>query len=101
MPIGVHLRSSAAHKLMKPCIYFLLACSLARAQNPVPQDPVEGIVKLFETYRIVMLGEMHESRQQYDLLRKLIAAPQFAGRVNDIVLEFGNAKYQDIVDRYI
>lgn len=39
--------------------------------------------------------------KQYDLLGKLVAAPGFADRVNDIVLEFGNAKYQDVVDRYI
>ena len=26
------------------------------AQTPAPQDPIDGIVKLFETYRIVMLG---------------------------------------------
>ncbi len=86
---------------LKQSIWFLSMCSLGHAQNPAPQDPVQGIVKLFETYRIVMLGEFHESRQQYDLLRKLVAAPEFAERVNDIVLEFGNSRYQDVVDRYI
>ena len=74
----------------------ILICSLARAQ-----DPVQGIVKLFETYRIVMFGEIHECRQEYDLLRKLVNAPGFSERVNDIVVEFGNARYQDVVDRYI
>jgi hypothetical protein len=71
------------------------------AQTPAPQDPVDGIVKLFDTYRIVMLGEIHACRQQYDLLDRLVAAPGFAERVNDIVVEFGNARYQNIVDRYI
>lgn len=86
---------------MRYVLWFLLLCPLVRAQNPTPRDPVQGIVKLFETYRIVMLGEIHECRQEYDLLSKLVAAPGFADRVNDIVLEFGNAKYQDVVDRYI
>ena len=81
------------------CLLFL--CSLSRAQDPAPQDPVRGIVKLFDTYRIVMLGEIHECRQQYDLLGKLIADPGFSERVNEIVVEFGNARYQDVVDRYI
>jgi hypothetical protein len=80
---------------MKRTIWLLLICSLASAQ-----DPVQGILKLFETYRIVMFGEMHECRQEYDLLRKLVRAPEFAERVNDIVIEFGNARYQDVVDRY-
>jgi hypothetical protein len=86
---------------MRYGIWLILMCSLGRAQNPVPQDPVQGIVTLFDTYRIVMLGEIHECRQEYDLLRKLIATPGFAERVNDIVLEFGNARYQEVVDRYI
>ena len=43
---------------MRYAMGLLLVCSLGRAQNPAPQDPVQGIVKLFETYRIVMLGEI-------------------------------------------
>jgi hypothetical protein len=82
-------------------IGLILMCSLLRAQNPKPQDPIQGIVELFDTYRIVMLGEIHECRQEHELLRKLIAAPGFSERVNDIVMEFGNARYQDVVDRYI
>jgi len=79
----------------------VLMCSLAPAQGPIAQDPVQAIIRLFDTYRIVMLGEIHECRQEHDLLRKLIATPGFAERVNDIVMEFGNARYQDVVDRYI
>ncbi len=85
---------------MKRAIWLFLACALAITPNPVPQDPVKGIVNLFGTYRIVMLGEIHECRQQYDLLSKLIATPGFSERVNDIVVELGNAKYQQLVDRY-
>jgi hypothetical protein len=48
-----------------------------------------------------MLGEMHESRQEWEVINKLVAAPGFAERVNDIVMEFGNARYQDVVDRYV
>jgi hypothetical protein len=73
----------------------------AAAQTVLPTDPVRGIVQLFDTYRIVMFGEIHECRQEYDLLYKLVAAPGFAERVNDIVVEFGNARYQSVVDRYI
>lgn len=79
----------------------LFICSSGFAQDQSPQDPVQGIVKLFDTYRIVMLGEIHESRQEYELLRRLVGAPGFTERVNDVVLEFGNAKYQELVDRYI
>jgi hypothetical protein len=70
-------------------------------QNLAAQDPVAGIAKLFDTYRIVMLGEIHECRQEYDVLSKLVATPAFSERVNDIVMEFGNARYQDVIDRYV
>jgi hypothetical protein len=79
-----------------PHWWLFLICSLAHGQ-----DPVQGILKLFETYRIVMFGEIHECRQEYELLRRLVGAPGFGERVNDIVMEFGNARYQDVVDRYI
>jgi hypothetical protein len=81
---------------MRPLLLVLFLSSPALAQ-----DPVQGIIALFDTYRIVMLGEIHESKQEYDLLRKLVATPGFSDRVNDIVMEFGNARYQDVVDRYI
>jgi hypothetical protein len=81
---------------MRPLLLVLFLSSAALAQ-----DPVQGIITLFDTYRIVMLGEIHESKQEYDLLRKLVATPGFSDRVNDIVMEFGNARYQDVVDRYI
>jgi hypothetical protein len=47
-----------------------------------------------------MFGEIHECRQQWDLFRRLVTDPGFAARVNDIVMEFGNARFQDVVDRY-
>lgn len=86
---------------MRYGIWLMLLSSLGRAQAPMPQEPVQGIIRLFDTYRIVMLGEIHGCRQEHDLFRKLIAAPGFAERVNDIVMEFGNARYQEVVDRYI
>ena len=86
---------------MRRILWVLLMASTAFAQAPQVQDPVQGIVKLFDTYRIVMFGEMHECRQQWNLLRRLVEAPSFTARVNDIVLEFGNARFQDVVDRYI
>jgi hypothetical protein len=79
---------------MRYGVWILLVCSFGRAQNPMPQEAGQGIIKLFDTYRIVMPREIHECRQEYDLMRKLIAGPGFAARVNDIVMEFGNARYR-------
>jgi hypothetical protein len=95
------LTTNWRHAVIVLLLFWLPITLTVGAQTPAPQDPIDSIVKLFDTYRIVMLGEIHACRQQYDLLDRLVAAPGFAERVNDIVVEFGNARYQNIVDRYI
>src|SRR5262249_2570363 len=80
-----------------------LANSIAAAQAPVPaaREPVAEIIRLFDQYRIVMLGEIHGSVQFDNLLKKLVSTAAFSDRVSDIVVEMGNARYQDVLDRYI
>ena len=48
-----------------------------------------------------MLGEIHWNKQEYEWLRSLVANDEFADRVDDVVMEFGNSLYQKSVDRYI
>jgi len=48
-----------------------------------------------------MFGEAHGCKQEYEWLRDLVRTPEFADRVDDIVVEFGNSLYQQSVDRYI
>jgi hypothetical protein len=48
-----------------------------------------------------MLGEIHNNKQEYEWLQSLVANPEFADRVDDIVMELGNSLYQKSVDRYI
>ena len=70
-----------------------------RAQGE--QDPVTAILQLFEQHSIVLFGEVHGCVQEHALLKKLVTSPEFAARVNDIVIETGNSLYQDVLDRYI
>ena len=48
-----------------------------------------------------MLGEIHGSIQFDDLLKRLVSAAEFRERVNDVVIEMGNARHQDVLDRYV
>jgi hypothetical protein len=66
-----------------------------------PQEAVGAILKLFDSYRIVMLGEAHLCIQEHDLFKALAGSPDFAGRVNDVVIESANSLYQPTLDRYI
>jgi hypothetical protein len=48
-----------------------------------------------------MLGEIHNNKQEYEWLYSLLSNPEFADRVDDVVVELGNSLYQKSVDRYI
>ena len=79
----------------------LLIPHQTQAHPPKPEDATSAMIKLFDTHDIVMFGEVHGSEQEYAWLCKLVSNPEFADRVDDIVVEFGNSLYQKTVDRYI
>ena len=67
-----------------------------------PVDPVDGILRAFETHRVVALAEGNHGNEQGHAFRvALISDPRFAALVDDIVVEFGNARYQDVIDRFV
>ena len=67
-----------------------------------PEEPVRAILAAFASHDIVALDEgRHGNEQGHELRLKLIRHPSFARNVNDIVVEFGSARYQTLMDRYI
>lgn len=91
---------------MKILLLFLLTVlqQICMAQNvvgPKPEDATQAIIRLFDQHDIVMFGEIHSSKQEYEWLSKLVKTPGFSDHVDDVVVEFGNALYQKDVDRYI
>ena len=80
--------------------------SIAGAQTPTPPAPtvrpaIDGILAAFEKHPLVGLGDMHGMAQQEDFFVTLIRDPRFAKEVGNVVVEFGTATHQDILDRYI
>lgn len=71
------------------------------ATDPVRQEGIETIIRLFKEKPLVAIGEIHGHSQLYDFLGQLIKEEGFYTQVNDILIEAGNALYQDILDRYI
>lgn len=67
--------------------------------SPQPIDAVSAVVRATATYPLIGLGEVHLNQQFHDFLGELL--PKLPGRVNDVVVEFGNAHYQDVADRFI
>src|SRR5262245_37508471 len=66
-----------------------------QAQLSVRAEPVQAIIAAFRTHAIVAFPGPFDR-----LLPQLFAAPEFASAVNDLVVEFGNARYQDVMDRF-
>jgi hypothetical protein len=56
----------------------------------------------FRSYRVVALGEGSHHNIQGHLFRlSLLRDRRFAQKVNDIVVECGNALYQGTIDRFV
>ena len=84
-----------------------IATAALAALNAAPRGPataptagVAGILDAFRTHAIVAFGEVHGEEQGHAFRLALIRHPSFPGLVNDIVVEYGNARYQATVDRF-
>jgi len=71
-------------------------------QPAIPLEPVAAILAAFRSHSVVALGEgLHGNEQGHAYRLALIRDPRFAATVNDIVVECGNARYQDVMDRFV
>jgi hypothetical protein len=93
---------------MKPvlCLVVLTALGLQAAQSigpkpAVPIDPTKAILDAFQSHSIVALGEPHGNEQAAAFRVALIRDARFADVVNDIVVESGNSRFQDVVDAFV
>lgn len=93
-------------KCLSTAARIALACTLTLcAQGPhpaVPLEPAGAIIDAFQSHAIVALSEgSHNNEQGHAFRLELIRDPRFALIVNDIVVESGNSRYQDIMDRFV
>src|SRR5436190_19923307 len=68
----------------------------------VPVEPIAAILDAFRSHTIVALGEgAHGNMPGHSFRLSLIRDSRFPDIVNDIVVEFGNARYQVVMDRFV
>ena len=96
---GAGLGAATAGGLTASCIR--TATTTGPDSSPAAAGLTGTVLDAFTTRRLVGLGEAHHLQQHHDVLGALLADPRLPGVVNDIVVEFGNAHYQDTVDRFI
>jgi len=58
------------------------------------------ILAAFDSAWVVALGENHGHLEFHDLVLRILETPEAAEIIDDIAVEWGNALYQDVVDRY-
>ena len=85
-------------------IAILLSIPIAELVQPrvlEPQPAAQYITRAFRTRPLVAFSEPgHGVSGTSEFFASLIRHPGFAVTVNDIVIECGNARYQNIADRY-
>lgn len=68
---------------------------------PTVQPAIDGILAAFKTHPIVAMSDAHALAQQQDFYAAIIRDSRFAREVGNVVVEFGTATHQAIVDRYV
>jgi hypothetical protein len=66
-----------------------------------PREAATAIFEAFHTHSVVALTDAYGSERAHAFLISLIRDARFPSVVNDIVVEFGNARYQDAIDRFV
>jgi hypothetical protein len=64
-------------------------------------DPVEAILEAIESYRIVAIGENHGHAELHELILEVLQSERASLALDDVIVEWGNALYQPLIDRYI
>jgi hypothetical protein len=84
----------------------LLGCGTSRDPSrvtpAVPIDPISGLLDAFQSHRLVALDEGdHGNNRGHAFRLDLVRDPRFGAVVDDIVVEFGSARYQTLMDRFV
>src|SRR5580704_13775727 len=75
----------------------------AQGQLPPPtvRPAIDGILDGFQDHPLVAIGNYEDYAQEEDFYAALVRDPRFAREVGNVVVEFGGAAHQDIIDRYL
>lgn len=82
-------------------LFLLLSLPAAAQPAPTVVPALDGIFEAFKTHPLVGLGEHHSIQQELEFYSTLIRDPRFAADVGNVVVEFGGAAHQAIIDRYV
>lgn len=73
----------------------------AGGPDPRPRAAAQFVLDALARHRLVGIAEAHQLQEQHDFFAALLRNPALSGRVDDIVVEFGNVRYQALADRFL
>jgi len=59
------------------------------------------VLRKIDEYPVIGLGDVHTCLEFHQTLHRLLRDPRLPGKVNDIIVEFGNPLFQAPIDRYV
>jgi hypothetical protein len=86
-------------------VHAIPAVAVGSAQNErlrlaVPEEPIGAIIDELGSHDLVAIA-VAGYEEEHQFLTSLLNAPALLSLVDDIVVEFGDARYQDTLDAYI
>ncbi len=77
------------------------SCSGGAGPAAAGRPLADAVLEAFKTHRLVGYGDSEGLQTHGDALALLLSDPRLPGVVDDIVVEFGNALYQDTIGAFI
>ena len=66
----------------------------------MPEEPIGAIIEELRTHNLVAIA-IEGYEEEHHVLTALLSAPGFPLLVDDIVVEFGDARYQTTLDTFV
>jgi hypothetical protein len=69
--------------------------------EPKPQNALKFILDVLRRFPLVAIGDRHGLQELHDFLTALLFHPDLPNQLTDVVVEFGNARHQELADRFV
>jgi len=90
-------------RILAPCLVAmpLLAAALGARPAPPHVDAVDGVLRVLDSVPVVAVDDWHGFAEESAFYQRLLRDPRAPGRIQDVVIELGNERYQGVADRYV
>jgi hypothetical protein len=93
--------------IVRLCVTVTAACGCGPARQgggapgPEASDPAAILEAAWDRAPLVAVGESHAIEEHGAFLESVIESDEINRRLDDIVVEFGSADHQEVIDRYV